>query len=108
MEIKRSPKISLSSQQADWVLRSASMWKSLIAKSDDMSELQGIKSNLTIKKFISNFSECSLKSADFSLRLCRGFSRQPQNYEQPEEFCDISNLHIKNFRLINFNGGLIW
>ncbi|MDO8460469.1 MAG: alanine--tRNA ligase [Nanoarchaeota archaeon] len=48
-EIKRFPKPSLSPQQADGVLRSASGRKSLIVKSDDVAKLWGIKPNLTIK-----------------------------------------------------------
>ncbi|MDO8460167.1 MAG: hypothetical protein Q7S74_03595 [Nanoarchaeota archaeon] len=48
--IKRFPKPSLSPQQADGVLRSASGRKSLIVKSDDAAKLRGIKPNLTIKK----------------------------------------------------------
>src|SRR3989344_4353016 len=48
--MKRFPKHSLSSQQADGVLRSTSRRKSLIAKSDDATELRSIKPNLAIKK----------------------------------------------------------
>ena len=67
LRIKRFPKPSLSSQQADGVLRSASRRKrqeslilerpknstpeflvSIIAKSDDAAELRGIKPNLAI------------------------------------------------------------
>ncbi|MDO8459718.1 MAG: hypothetical protein Q7S74_01280 [Nanoarchaeota archaeon] len=78
MKIKRFPKPSLSPQQADGVLRSASGRKSLIVNtrekavdfsrfspnqdnpkglviSDDVAKLQGIKSNLTIKEFFSLF-----------------------------------------------------
>ena len=53
-KIKRLLKISLSSQQADGVFpRNFSLrdQQSLIAKSDDAAELQGIKPNLAIKKF---------------------------------------------------------
>src|SRR3989344_9702828 len=50
MQIKRFSNPSLSPQQADGVLRSASRQESLIAKSDDVAEPQGIKPNLAIKK----------------------------------------------------------
>ncbi|MDO8460539.1 MAG: hypothetical protein Q7S74_05495 [Nanoarchaeota archaeon] len=49
-KIKRFPKPSLSPQQADGVLRSASGRKSLIVKSDDVAKLRGIKPNLTINR----------------------------------------------------------
>ncbi|MDO8460314.1 MAG: glycosyltransferase [Nanoarchaeota archaeon] len=48
--IKRFPKPSLSPQQAERVFRSVSRRKSLIAKSDDVAKLRGIKPNLAIKK----------------------------------------------------------
>ena len=66
MVIKRFPKPSLSPQQADEVLHSASRRKSLtlrtkflrpqspsdfeVAKSDDAAKLRGIKPNLAIKE----------------------------------------------------------
>ena len=50
MDIKRFPKPSLSPQQAGRVFRSVSRRKSLIAKSNDAAELQGIKPNLAIKE----------------------------------------------------------
>ncbi|MDO8460088.1 MAG: hypothetical protein Q7S74_03195 [Nanoarchaeota archaeon] len=67
--VKRFPKPSLSPQQADGVLRSASGRKSLIVKSDDVAKLRGIKPNLTIKRMVKKIEGLKRQEKKHLLKL---------------------------------------
>ena len=76
--IKRFPKPSLSQQQVNRGLRSASRRKSLIAKSDDAAELQGIKPNLAIKK-VKRDERIPTGVPNFDKLIEKGFEKNTTN-----------------------------